>query len=111
MWITFISSKLLQVIKGAPVLDSCNPTQIEEGLRSQKPLLWMLVESAKHWPHGHRRRDPLVEGEETIDAHSNNKNNKRFICLSCISPRDNFSHRNKFPFVIVSAHTLTRYVH
>src|SRR6266581_452774 len=95
MWIRFIPGKLFQILKRTPVLYEHRPTQFEVEFRAEETFLRMLVQSAQHWPHRHRCRNPLAKGKELVDTHANQENNEWFIGLSGKSSRYHFSHVEK----------------
>src|SRR6266702_1934100 len=87
-----VPGKLFQVLERPPVLDQANPAPVENQLSTQKTFFRMPEQSLQHWPHGQSSRNPLPEGKETIDTHSNQEHNKGFISLSGIAPWHHFSH-------------------
>lgn len=65
-----------ELIEGAPVLDHRDSAPVDGCLAAQKTELRISVEFAENRRHGLRYKRPLVEGEETVDAHADEKDDE-----------------------------------
>jgi hypothetical protein len=87
-----LAGEPLQVFKGTPVLKQKRTAEIPEIFSVQETFFGVCEQRRQHGRHRARHRNPFIGSPPFIDSHTDQKNNKGFIGLCCVSSVENASH-------------------
>lgn len=83
-----------EVVEAAPVLCDHDSAPVDGGVRAEKAGVGIGVELAQHRPHRCSRRYPLMEGQQAINAHANEEDDKGAFDVAGVASGEDLAHRN-----------------